>query len=151
MASAHTGESGGAPVRLDPKPLTPEAVAPFGDLLQARQDGFESLLQQPDAPGWQLAINRCVDRQATTIHRHFNTRECFLPLAGPASATPPVIVLAPPEDREAVVAFRLTAPVCLHKRVWHTTFAPDGDAEVFICESAHVEGELIHLDHPYAL
>jgi len=128
-------------MNLQAKPLTAEAFAPFGQVLLATRDGFQPLVVEPEAPGWQAALNKVVLRAATTIHRHFNTRECFAPLSGE-----PVVLVAPPDDRDAVQAFALTQPVCVNANTWHTIIAPGGDALIFICENADVQGELVELN-----
>lgn len=130
-------------MRIAPETLTEEAIAPFGTLLLAKREGFQSLVTVADPVGWQLALNRVVGREAVSVHRHVDTRECFAPLSGD-----PVVLLALPETPEAVRAFWLTAPVCLYPCVWHTTISPSGDALVFICENATVSGETHALPEP---
>lgn len=130
-------------MNIVPERLTPEAIAPYGTLLVAEREGFQSLVTVADPVGWQLALNRVVVREAGSVHRHVDTRECFAPLSGD-----PVVLLAMPDAPGEVRAFWLTAPVCLYPCVWHTTFSPSGDALVFICENATVSGETHALPEP---
>ena len=127
-------------MRIKPNTLSQDAIAPFGTLLEAERDGFQSLVKVEEKVGWQLALNKIVDTKATTLHRHPNTREGFALIEGNA-----VILLAPPHDRSAIQAFHLTQPVCLFPNVWHTTFSPQGNALVMICENAQVDGEMAEL------
>ncbi len=123
-------------MKLTVRELTVEAFAPFGQVLQAAQEGFQPLVVQEGVPGWQAALNNVAQRETNVIHRHFNTHECFAPLAGD-----PVVLVAQPGDPETVTAFRLTEPICVLPDVWHTTIAPSGSALVFICENTGVQGE----------
>lgn len=121
---------------LVPETPTPEAITPFGTLLLAEQDGFQSLVTIPETVGWQVALNRVVGQEAVSVHRHVDTRECFARLEGD-----PVVLLARPETPDDVRAFWLTAPICLYPGVWHTTISPVGVSLVLICENATVSGE----------
>ena len=127
-------------MKITPQPLTPEAFAPFGEVLTPKDPGFNPLVVEADAPGWQAALNHVTATAATKIHRHFNTKECFAPLRGEA-----VFLVAPPDNPTDIHAFHLTGPACVHPHVWHCTIAPRGDALIFICENAEVTGEEIDL------
>lgn len=127
---------------LVPETPTPETIAPFGTLLLAERDGFQSLVTVAEPVGWQVALNRVVGREAVSVHRHVDTRECFARLGGD-----PVVLLAMPDTPEDVRAFWLTAPICLYPCVWHTTITPSGEALVLICENAAVSGETHPLWH----
>lgn len=128
-------EQSATPRVLALRPLAADWFGAFGAVLESDTPGFVPLFHQPQAAGWQAAINTVVDRCATTLHRHPDTHECFVAWNGRT-----VLLVAPAQAPEQVSATLLDAPVCIAPQVWHTLLAPSGFAQVFICENATVTG-----------
>lgn len=127
--------------KIIPKEPTRENFVSFGQVLTDTKDGYESLFSRPDAPGWQAAINRAVERETRVLHRHSDTWECFVPM------DPGVYLLAAtPDNPEEVNCFLLDKAVVVAPQVWHTLLAPLSPGRVFICENSKVSGEVRELD-----
>ncbi len=126
-------------MRLTPRPLTDETFAPYGRILEAKADRFQVVASDAEAKGWQVGLNRAVDREHPSVHRHLNTDEIFAPSAGHA-----VLVLAPPDRPDEVEAFDLDRPLLVRAGVWHTTLVPGDPALVLLAETLDPVSE----DHP---
>jgi ureidoglycolate hydrolase len=120
--------------------LSPEAFAPYGQLLQHHPAGeaFQPLFTDASAAcGWRVAILEVQPGPIRRVHRHPDSEECFSPMGGA-----PCIAVALPKSPEAIRYFRLDQPVCMRRSVWHEIFSADAlPARVFIAENAVISGE----------
>ncbi len=130
------------PIKL----ITPESFVPFGDIIQHDGLAFASVLEQPDAKGWQLAANNVVMREHNVIHRHPDTREFFCPLSGAA-----VLIVAEADTPEQWQAFLLDKPVCIFANTWHVILTLSDRAVIQIAENLQVSGEEYELSEPIRL
>jgi ureidoglycolate hydrolase len=119
------------------EPLTTEAIEPFGYLI-AHPGGerFQVICAETEPVGWQIAVNRIVNRSVDQLARHPNTMESFEPVSGVA-----VLVLATPDAPDRWRAFVLDRPVCIRRGVWHATLTLSGEAFVKITENVEVDAE----------
>jgi hypothetical protein len=121
-------------VRYHPQVLTAAAFAAYGVVVESDQDGFTSVLQRPDADGWQAGINRVSTTIIGTLHCHVDTWECFAPIdAGLAIAVASAAMRSlddPATARSHIDVFALTAPVCVSPGTWHSLMlrTPDGES-----------------------
>lgn len=119
-------------VRYHPQTLTAAAFAAYGVVVESDQDGFTSVLQRPDAHGWQAGINRVTATLIETLHCHIDTWECFAPVdTGLAIAVASAVTRSlddPADARNLIAVFALTAPVCVSPGTWHSLMlrTPDG-------------------------
>ncbi|MFP4106985.1 MAG: ureidoglycolate lyase [Phycisphaerae bacterium] len=125
--------------------LSAEAMTPYGTLLEWSPEGehFQSLVQVKREVGWQLAINRVIEKSVDQIARHTNTREAFCPISGRLA-----LLLATPDTPEQIQAFILDRPICIHPNVWHASIALTDEAQVFIAENIEVQSEVKDLMEP---
>lgn len=126
--------------------LTAAAFAPYGTLIA--HDGeleanFQVIVDEPDAAGWRIAVNRVTAAPIVSLGRHPNTRESFEPLSGTV-----VLVVAEPGEPDRLEAFVLDQPVCLFVSVWHATIAIGKPALVKITENHTVRSEAYALPGP---
>lgn len=141
--------------------LTADEFRPFGIVVESAEDGFLPVLSQPEAAGWQVAINRVTTTHLESLHYHPETWECFSPLdERVAIAVAPAgldLSLDPRAAAGQIVVFNLTVPVCVAPKTWHSLvrLAPENDdspsergAAVFVCENAHVRGVSTYFDNP---
>lgn len=144
--------------------LTAERFKPFGMVVERVEAGFSPVLLQPEAVGWQAAINRVTTTHLESLHYHPDTWECFSPLEGGlAIAVAPAGVTLQSDARapvDGIVVFGLTVPVCVAPATWHSllwiaTANNRSDSETgataFVCENAHVSGATMYFDSPVAI
>lgn len=117
------------------EPLSEAAFAPYGWVLRrdAAGEAFQVVHTDGASRGWRVALLEVPAGPLRRVHRHPDSEECFAPLAG----APWIVVGTAPS---AVRLFRLDAPVCVRRGVWHEVIA-DAPARVFIAENAGVAGE----------
>lgn len=127
-----------------PEALTPEAFAPYGQVLRRDPDGelFQPLFTDSVSAGWRVALLRTPAGPLGRLHRHPDSEECFAPLSGH-----PCIAVALPESPDDFRLFRLDEPVCVRRLVWHEVVSTD-EARVFIAENAEISGEPRPIDPP---
>jgi ureidoglycolate lyase len=108
-------------VHLKVQPMTREAFAPFGVLIDSR--GFVEIDLGKGSPGLTGATSEWRPMQFDFMARHKQTMQVFSPLVSSQS----VIAVAPPNagdapDVEKVVAFLVDGrlPYAYHKGTWHT-------------------------------
>lgn len=131
-------------MKLHPAPLTPDAFAPYGRILEAKVDRFQVVASDAEAKGWQVGLSRVVDHVHPSVHRHLNTGEVFAPLSG----GPAVMILARPESPDQTEAFALDRPVLVHAGVWHTTLVPAEPALILLAETLDPVSEVHPLPEP---
>lgn len=126
------------------EPLSEAAFAPYGWVLRrdASGEAFQVVHTDGASRGWRVALLEVPAGPLRRVHRHPDSEECFAPLAGA-----PCIAVAAPDDPAAIRVFRLDAPVCVRRHVWHEIVAAVS-ARVFIAENAVVTGEDRFLDPP---
>ncbi len=127
--------------------LSPEAFAPFGQVLRRDPEGelFQPLFADTESKGWRVAVLEVPPGPLGRIHRHPDSEECFAPLFGGA-----LIVVAEPDAPETLRCFRLDEPVCVRRSVWHEVVS-ETPTRIFIAENAEISGEPIFLDPPLPL
>jgi ureidoglycolate hydrolase len=124
--------------------LSPEAFAPFGEVLR-RDPGaelFQPVFADSVSQGWRVALLEVPPSPLGRIHRHPDSEECFAPLFGEA-----FLVVAEPESPEVLRCFRLDEPVCVRRTVWHEVISAT-PARIFIAENAQISGEPRYLEPP---
>ncbi len=166
MSREHNGVSWSKPMHrpLVIQELTAERFKPFGLVVETPEAGFSSVLLQPEAAGWQAAINRVMTTHLESLHYHPDTWECFSPLDArlAIAVAPPGMTL--PSDARAVAGhiavFNLNVPVCVAPKTWHSLLwittgnnrsGSETGATAFVCENAHVRGVTTYLDSPIAI
>lgn len=132
--------------RITVEPLTQEAFAPFGKLIEFSEhpedERFEVLIREEVHP-WRIAMFRVRIRQAQRLECHPESMESFEPVRGMG-----VLLCAAPDRPEKVHAFPLDAPVCLNKDVWHEVIALSGEALYKITENCEVSSEFYPFSQP---
>lgn len=115
-------------VRLKVQPMTREAFAPFGVLIDSR--GSVEIDLGEGKPSLTGATSEWRPLQFDFMARHKRTMQVFSPLASSRS----VIAVAPPNsgnapDGESIVAFLVDGrlPYAFHKGTWHTPPFPVGE------------------------
>lgn len=115
-------------VRLKVEPMTREAFAPFGVLIDSR--GSVEIDLGEGKPSLTGATSEWRPLQFDFMARHKRTMQVFSPLASSRS----VIAVAPPNggdapDVERIVAFLVDGrlPYAFHKGTWHTPPFPVGE------------------------
>ncbi len=134
------------PRRWSVEPLTPEAFAPYGQvLLQNPEDPepFQALFTEPASRGWRVAILKVNAGPLTRLHRHPDSHECFAPLSGR-----PALAVADPGTPETFRIFLLEQPVCVYHHVWHEMVSLTPQSRIFIAENAEISGEAIPFETP---
>ncbi|MFW5695212.1 MAG: hypothetical protein ACOCU4_00960 [Alkalispirochaeta sp.] len=141
--------------------LTADDFEPFGIAVESAEDGFAPVLVQPDAAGWQVAINRVTTTHLESLHYHPETWECFSPLDGSLAIAVAAAGIDLSSDARIaakhIAVFRLTTPVCVAPHTWHSLvrIIPEKNGSqrelgsaVFVCENANVRGVTRYLnDH----
>lgn len=124
--------------------LSPEAFAPFGEVLRRDPDGelFQPVFAETQRAGWRVALLEVVPGPLGRIHRHPDSEECFSPLLGEA-----YIVVAEAESPQHLRCFRLDEPVCIRRNVWHEVISRL-PSRVFIAENAVISGKPLYFDPP---
>jgi ureidoglycolate lyase len=112
----------GAPreVTVRARPLTPEAFAPYGRVVE---DGREALLMQEGQFTARRSTVKRVPPTVDRINRHMDHSQMFVPLNGDRT----VVVVAPPDvpfegfDPSRIEAFVTdgTSTVIFHPGTWH--------------------------------
>jgi len=108
----------------------------YGTLIEMpeEQDRAESrfalVIPPQEAEGWMLGYLMCRSKEARVLHCHPGSKETFEPVRGVAA-----LVVAPPDDPEAVEVFLLDRPVCLNEGVWHVEVTLSAESEIKIVES----------------
>jgi ureidoglycolate hydrolase len=135
------------------RPLTAEAWAPFGTILEiARPDPerarsgeneFRVVDQSENGDGWRLAVQIVRARELRQIGHHPNTKESFEPVTGVAA-----ICVAALEAPDELRAFVLDRPVVVNASVWHGLIALSAEAVVKIAENRQVTGVNRPLERP---
>jgi ureidoglycolate hydrolase len=124
--------------------LTPDAFAPFGDVVAPDgDDRFVVHVEDPHEKGWRFARSRVARGPVTLVSRHETTRESFVPLAGTT-----VIVVAERDTPDDLHAFLLDRGVVIHKDVWHQTVALSERSYLAISENHEVGQDDHTLDAP---
>ena len=114
--------------------LTPDAFAPFGDVVAPDgDDRFVVHVEEPHEKGWRFARSRVARGPVTLVSRHETTRESFVPLAGTT-----IIVVAERDTADDLHAFLLDRGVVIHKDVWHQTVAVSERSYLAISENHDV-------------
>ncbi|HEX8890223.1 MAG TPA: ureidoglycolate lyase [Pyrinomonadaceae bacterium] len=115
-------------VRLKVQPMTREAFAPYGVLIDSR--GSVEIDLGEGKPSLTGATSERRPLQFDFMARHKRTMQVFSPLASSRS----VIAVAPPNDGnapdvESIVAFLVDGrlPYAFHKGTWHTPPFPVGE------------------------
>lgn len=135
-------------------PLTEEAFAPFGRVINTEAEGFTPVFTPGNGSAWVVGVNNVVDLEITTLHYHPNTWECFAPVSGDV-----MIAVAEPgynpeldADRnlEAIRLFQVVTPMCVAPHVWHALVSSKRGT-AFICENANVTGHSVALPRPLAV
>ncbi|MCC5849513.1 MAG: hypothetical protein JJU29_15630 [Verrucomicrobia bacterium] len=131
---------------LIPRPLTPEAFAPYGEVLRRDPEGelFQPLHTEGQSRGWRVALLDCRPGPVRRVHRHPDSEECFALLQGRAC-----IAVAAPDTPEEIQLFFLEEPICIRRNVWHEVVSRE-QARIFIAENAEISGEPLFLDPPIA-
>jgi len=127
------------------QPLTAEAWAPFGTILEiaqpdqerarAGENEFRVVDQSENNDGWRLAVQIVRARQLRQIGHHPNTKESFEPVTGVAA-----ICVASHQTPDDLRAFLLDRPVVVNASVWHGLIALSSVAVVKIAENRQVTG-----------
>jgi len=129
-----------SPSQFHLEPLTPEAFAPYGQVLQRdpnNPEPFQPLFTAPSSTGWRVAILEVRPGPLTRLHRHPDSEECFSPLTGSAG-----MAVALPESPDQIRVFRLDRPICMRRHVWHQVVSLEEKAcTLFIAENATITGE----------
>ena len=135
------------------QPLTAEAWAPFGTLIEiaqpdperarAGENEFKVVDQSENADGWRLAVQIVRGRTLHQVGRHPSSNESFEPVTGVAA-----ICVAPPAAPDRLQAFVLDKPVVVNANVWHGLIALSGEAVVKIAENRVMTGENRRLETP---
>ena len=150
-------------VRVKAELLTPEAFAPFGEVLSLREQppdfhgntsvGWKANFEGSGATLIMTLSSRYVGLRCTSLERHLNVTQTFIPLG----RVPAIIAVAVPTDGmktpapEDVRAFILdgSAGYVLHAGAWHS---PDRyplyppSAEIVIITSHETQHELETLE-----
>lgn len=127
-----------------PEPLTPEAFAPYGEVLCRDPEGelFQPLFTDKTSVGWRVALLRTPPGPLGRLHRHPDSEECFSPMSGH-----PCMAVALPESPDSIRLFRLDKPVCVRRLVWHEVVSTD-ESMIFIAENAEITGEPRAIEPP---
>jgi ureidoglycolate hydrolase len=135
------------------RPLTAEAWAPFGTILEiaepdpgrarAGENEFRVVDESENGDGWRLAVQIVRARALRQIGHHPNTKESFEPVRGVAAIC--VAALDSPDDLHAFV---LDQPVVVNASVWHGMVALSVEAVVKIAENRQVTGVNRPLERP---
>lgn len=150
-------------VRVKAEMLTPDAFAPFGELLCLRDQppefqgtttvGWKARYEGSGLPLIMTLSSRYVGMRCTTLERHLNVTQTFIPLGH----VPSIIAVAAPTNGEStpapedVGAFVIdgTCGYVFHAGAWHS---PDRyplyppSAEIVIITSHDTQHELETLD-----
>lgn len=136
----------GAEVTLNIVPITREAFAPFGKVIDfspvPEDERFEIIVREEVEP-WRIAVFRVRQRTAARLECHPASMESFEPMRGTG-----VLLVAEPRSPENVHAFLLDRPVCLYKGVWHEVMALSDEALYKITENKAVHSEFYELKTP---
>jgi ureidoglycolate hydrolase len=135
------------------RPLTADAWAPFGTILEiaapdperarAGENEFRVVDQSQNGDGWRLAVQIVRQRALRQIGHHPNSKETFEPVTGVA-----VICVAAPDAPERLSAFVLDRPVVVNASVWHGLIALSAEAVVKIAENREMTGVNRPLEQP---
>lgn len=126
---------------ITPSPLTAEAFAPFGDVIEPGETptmiinqgmcGRHHDLAQVDFDGGRAGISlfdaqgRDLPLTVDLVERHPLGSQAFLPLNG----VPMIVVVAEPGDEPGAIHAFISAPgqgINLHRGTWHGVLAPFG-------------------------
>lgn len=128
---------------LEIEPITPEAFAPFGRVIEFSEEPederFEIVIREEREP-WRIAVFRVRQRETARLECHPTSLESFEPLRGTG-----VLLVAEPWSPERPKAFLLDTPVCLYKGVWHEVIALSKEAIYKITENKEVSSEFYTL------
>ena len=138
------------------RPLTAEAWAPFGTILEiaqpdperarAGENEFRVVDQSENGDGWRLAVQIVRARALRQIGHHPHSKESFEPVSGVAA-----ICVAGLETPDDLRAFVLDRPVVVNASVWHGLIALSSEAVVKIAENREMTGANRQLDRPLVL
>jgi ureidoglycolate hydrolase len=122
---------------LSIKTINAENFGRYGVVLEHvdQEEGYEPLVTV-QSRGWIWAVLTFRLKSIPRIERHPTSKESFEPVFGTT-----IIVVAPPEDPEAIEAFLLDQAVMLHEGVWHEVMALSDVARVKITENNDVTSE----------
>ncbi len=121
------------------KNISKETFSRYGHVIEydsSKKENFQVILNEFDAVGWRIAVNKIDAKSVSRIARHPNTMESFEPVTGVT-----LIIVAPPENVDNFEVFLLDRPVCVNKNVWHATICLSEYSIVKICENVTVESE----------
>ena len=93
-----------------------------------------------------IATYKINDKTAQRLECHNESLESFEPLDGLG-----LLLVAMHDKPEAIQAFILDTPVCLHKGVWHQLLAITDDVTVKIMENLEVSSDFFILEPPLTL
>jgi len=110
------------------------------------QSRFALVIPPQKAEGWMLGYLACRSREARVLHCHPDSKETFEPVRGIAA-----LVVAPPDDPEAVEVFILDRPVCLNEGVWHVEITLSVESEIKIVESYAKKSRMPEHALPFAV
>lgn len=155
-------------ISVTPRPATAEAIAPFGTLIEAGEDGTpfgpnDAVLELGRGTP-RLYIMRLVHRplQVKGITRHSQVTQCLAATKGAEW----FICLAPPgdpddaaakPDPESILCFRIPGDVALalHRGTWHAGpyfTAPEQDfLNLELVDTNVTDHHTVRLDHEFGL
>jgi ureidoglycolate hydrolase len=126
--------------------LSTAAFASYGQIIAYDYEiaaSFQLIIDEPNAAGWRIAVNKVSCEPIAALNCHPNTRESFEPLSGVT-----VIVVANYDNPSEMEAFLLDQPVCIYQCVWHATLSISKSALVKITENHSVQSETYVLPLP---
>lgn len=128
--------------------ITEERFKPFGVVIKhpnASSEPFNIIISETQQP-WRIATYKINDKTAQRLECHNESLESFEPLDGLG-----LLLVAMHDKPEAIQAFILDTPVCLHKGVWHQLLAITDDVTVKIMENLEVSSDFFILEPPLTL
>lgn len=151
------------PLKLRPQPMSAEAFAPYGTLLDGGGQGAPHYGSDIGTSAWRVDLDVAkplflmlrtppTTLGVTQLERHFNVQQTFLPLGGSAAA----LVVARPTRGDAlprpedVTAFLLdgTFGYALHVGTWHSLDrlpVTKADTNWFMITHADTQADLANL------
>ena len=119
------------------KTINAESFGRYGVVLEHvdQEEGYEPLVTV-QSRGWIWAVLTFRLKSIPRIECHPTSKESFEPVFGTT-----IIVVAPPQDPDAIETFLLDQAVMLHEGVWHEVMALSDVARVKITENNDVTSE----------